>query len=116
MSTRTQWVCVPWIESRSRPKVVESSPCTAPPNARPNTSAPNELVPVDGGSAGEVEPPGVVCLPLATRATLPYLRWQVRARDARVLAECAFRALRRHRVRALGRFFLFFALAFFLAA
>src|SRR5436853_6041910 len=115
MSTRTQWVCVPWIESRSRPNVVESSPCTAPPNASPNTSEPNELVPVDGGAGVGVDPPGVVHLPLATRATLPYLRWHVRARDARVLAECAFRALRRHRVRALGRFF-FFALAFFLAA
>src|SRR5436305_13418152 len=53
MSTRTQWVCVPWIESRSRPNVVESSFWMAPPTAMPNTSEPKvfpdgvELVPVE---------------------------------------------------------------------
>src|SRR5436305_5923711 len=53
MSTRTQWVCVPWIESRSRPNVVESSFWMAPPTAMPNTSEPKvfpdgvEVVPVE---------------------------------------------------------------------
>src|SRR5256885_17207767 len=123
MSTRPQRVSVPWIESGSCPNVAESSVWTAPPNARPNTSEPKELVPVDGGGGGGLVPgvvPGVVHLPLATRPTLPYLIWQVRAREARALAECAFRALRRHPVSAVRgflalAFLLGFALALFLA-
>src|SRR4051812_27705308 len=95
MSTRTQWVRVPEIESRSRPSVVESSFWIAPPVDRPNTSAPNEFTPDGGGVDG--------ALRRAALARLAASR-QARRLARRVLAERAFRARRRQRVRALGRF------------
>src|SRR4051812_43642294 len=99
MSTRTQRVCVPAIESRSRPSVVESSFWIAPPVDRPNTSAPNEFEPDGGGGGGG----GAVALRRAALARLAASR-QARRLAARVLAECALRASRRQRTSTLGRF------------
>src|SRR5216684_7088182 len=98
MSTRTQWLCVPAIESRSRPSVVESSFWIAPPVDTPNTSAPNEFATGGGGGGGAGN--------VLRRAALARLaaRRQARRFARRVLAERALRARRRQRVSTLGRF------------